>query len=58
MRMTAVEGRCVALEGEVGSDVCCTLYRYRPHVCRRLQAGDEACVAARVAKGLPPGPGA
>jgi len=52
--------RCVALEGEVGESVCCTIYPGRPSPCRELEpwdAGgrpDEKCSRARAAHQLPP----
>ena len=52
--------RCVALAGEIGKDVSCTIYALRPSPCRELQpswadgARNERCDRARVAHGLPP----
>lgn len=51
--------RCVALAGEVGRQVSCTIYAQRPSPCRefdwRKEDGtlDERCTAARQAVGLP-----
>lgn len=50
--------RCTALAGAIGGRVRCTVYAYRPLVCRELQAGDDDCIAARNKHGLstaPPG---
>lgn len=52
--------RCVALSGEIGHRVCCTIYEQRPGPCRDfapyapLGIGDEACDRARRRHGLPP----
>jgi Fe-S-cluster containining protein len=52
--------RCVALEGEVGRAVGCTIYARRPSPCRALQASWEhgepspQCDRARARHGLPP----
>ncbi|MGO4998440.1 YkgJ family cysteine cluster protein [Oceanisphaera sp. W20_SRM_FM3] len=48
--------RCIALEGEVGGCVSCSIYTNRPSPCREFEAFDEegACNRARVAYGLPP----
>jgi Fe-S-cluster containining protein len=40
---------CVALEGEVGEEVSCTIYENRPRACRNFQAGSMACEMARSA---------
>lgn len=55
-----VPGRCIALEGVIGREVCCAIYADRPAACREfaplaaLGSGDEACDAARRRHGLPP----
>ncbi|MBI1396691.1 MAG: YkgJ family cysteine cluster protein [Betaproteobacteria bacterium] len=46
------EPRCVALEGEVGRSVRCTLYERRPGPCRELEPGDEKCLRARARHGV------
>ena len=52
--------RCIALEGEIGSAVRCTIYDRRPGPCRdfapyaALNIGDEACARARRRHGLAP----
>ena len=52
--------RCVALAGEVGRSVACTIYGRRPGPCRDfapdapLGIGDDACDRARRRHGLPP----
>jgi Fe-S-cluster containining protein len=52
--------RCVALVGEVGREVACTVYARRPSPCRALQAAWEhgepspQCDRARARHGLPP----
>ncbi|HWT54227.1 MAG TPA: YkgJ family cysteine cluster protein [Rhodocyclaceae bacterium] len=55
--------RCVALRGEIGVEVGCAIYEFRPSPCRdfapyaNLGQGDEACADARRRHGLPPLPG-
>jgi hypothetical protein len=52
--------RCIALEGDVGHSVRCTIYEHRPGPCRDfapyapLGIGDDACDRARRRHGLPP----
>lgn len=52
--------RCAALSGEVGGQVCCTIYASRPGPCRDfapyapLGVGDDACDRARRRHGLAP----
>ena len=43
---------CIALEGEVGKSVTCTIYGQRPPPCREVQPGDERCLTARSRHGL------
>ncbi len=53
MRQVESSARCVALDGEVGIDVACTIYERRPQICRDVQPGDPSCVRARGRWGLP-----
>ncbi|MFN4121520.1 YkgJ family cysteine cluster protein [Acidovorax sp.] len=46
--------RCVALTGEVGAMVACSIYDARPTPCREFTAGDYACHKARARHGLAP----
>jgi Fe-S-cluster containining protein len=50
--------RCVALTGEIGKQVGCSIYANRPSPCREFVAGDEDvnpfCDKARAKYGLPP----
>lgn len=50
--------RCVALEGEIGVRVGCSIYTNRPSPCREFIAGDEGhnayCDKARANHGLLP----
>ena len=52
--------RCVALEGEIGSCVRCTIHPLRPSPCREFETSwadgvrHERCDRARAAHGLPP----
>lgn len=44
--------RCVALEGEVGERVACSIYAQRSTTCRSVQPGDAQCLKARALCGL------
>lgn len=46
--------RCVALSGEIGQQVACTIYPQRSSSCKEVQAGDSQCAKARSAHGLIP----
>ena len=46
--------RCIALEGEVGKHVSCSVYEHRSSSCKEVQAGDTQCLKARKAAGLIP----
>jgi hypothetical protein len=46
--------RCVALEGEVGHQVRCGIYQWRPTGCRLVEPGDEECRRARRERGVDP----
>ena len=54
------QSRCVALEGEVGESVRCSMYENRPSPCREFAMSGEdgqindACNRARARYGLPP----
>ena len=54
--------RCIALEGEIGSCVSCSIYEQRASVCRDFEfswqngAPHDRCDKARAAWGLPPLP--
>lgn len=64
LAMRGTEGaqpiRCVALQGEVGRVVLCTVYEQRPSPCRELMpdgqdgVANEQCRRARAQFGLPP----
>jgi Fe-S-cluster containining protein len=41
------EGRCLALQGKLGRNVTCRIYQQRPLCCRRVQPGDNECLALR-----------
>lgn len=45
--------RCAALAGGIGVETSCTIYAVRPIVCRDCVPGDDACIMARAARGLP-----
>lgn len=44
--------RCIALQGDVGKDVGCTIYQQRPSPCREVMPGDPQCLKARAAHQL------
>ena len=52
--------RCVALRGEIGKEVFCTIHEFRPSACREFAPfaavgrGDDACNEARRRHCLPP----
>lgn len=46
--------RCVALAGELGREVACTIYAARPSPCREFDVTHDACARARARHGLPP----
>jgi hypothetical protein len=48
--------RCAALTGQVGQQVACGIYEWRPSPCREFSEGDYACEKARARHGLPPLP--
>ena len=48
--------RCAALGGEVGQQVRCHIYEWRPNPCDEFSAGSPACERARARHGLPPLP--
>lgn len=39
--------RCIALSGVIGKLVACSIYRFRPDVCRKFAPGSANCQAAR-----------
>lgn len=39
--------RCVALQGDIGRQVGCTIYAQRSSTCKELMPGDEKCLKAR-----------
>jgi Fe-S-cluster containining protein len=45
--------RCSALCGEIGKSTGCGIYELRPDVCRACMPGDDDCLMARRAHGLP-----
>lgn len=52
--------RCIALKGEIGVSVGCSIYEQRPSCCRNFNASYEngqqnfRCDQARIAKGMKP----
>lgn len=51
-RMRCDGNRCRALDGDIGVKTTCTIYEWRPYVCRDCLPGDEACMIARHHHGL------
>lgn len=50
LSLKSVEGsnRCIALEGQLGVSVKCSIYDIRPPVCRRFEPGSDLCKKARL----------
>jgi Fe-S-cluster containining protein len=46
------EPRCIALAGEIGKSVTCTIYEARPSPCREFDTCHPACNRARQRQGL------
>ncbi len=46
--------RCVALTGDVGREVSCSIYEQRSSTCREFEAGTEDCNRARALHGIAP----
>jgi Fe-S-cluster containining protein len=44
---------CTAFTGSVGQACACGIYADRPDLCRKFEAGDTLCRAARQKAGLP-----
>lgn len=47
------DNRCVNLDGDLAIGVGCNIYPLRPAGCRNVTSGDEECLRARRAHGLP-----
>ena len=45
--------RCIALNGEIGRSVNCTIYPLRSSTCHDCETGSEKCNRARSHHGLP-----
>ena len=50
--MKTTNGKCIALEGQVGCKVSCTIYENRPNACKSFKAGSDLCKEARSKAGL------
>lgn len=46
--------RCIALQGEIGKQVSCSIYTLRSSACKEVQVADEQCIKARKAYHLIP----
>lgn len=44
---------CIALKGEVGREVSCSIYEQRSSTCREFEAGSGDCNRARLMHGMP-----
>jgi Fe-S-cluster containining protein len=54
MILVGPEQRCIALDGDIGEGVKCTIYAWRPQGCKNVEAGDDECLKARKSKGMSP----
>lgn len=43
---------CIALQGNIGEYVNCTIYGIRPSPCREFDAGSDRCYEARTRHGV------
>jgi Fe-S-cluster containining protein len=56
----AIPPRCIALKGEIGNTVFCSVYKQRPSVCREFESSwingkaNERCDKARAEWGMLP----
>lgn len=46
--------RCIALSGEIGQQVACSMYEQRSSSCKEVQIADEQCNKARLAHQMIP----
>lgn len=46
--------RCIALSGDIGVAVACSIYEGRPSPCREFDIEHDACARARKRHGLAP----
>lgn len=54
LRRDAETGDCLALQGEIGNSVKCSIYQARPDDCRKFEAGSDKCHALRRGYGIEP----
>ena len=47
LAMAMGEGRCCALKGEIGKQVECIIYEFRPSICRSVTPGHALCLYMR-----------
>jgi Fe-S-cluster containining protein len=50
LRLVGEEQRCIALDGQIGVRVACTIYPDRPVGCKKVLPGDDECMEARRSK--------
>ncbi len=44
MKTKGVQHQCIALDGDVGISVNCTVYDKRPDICRAVERGSPICL--------------
>ena len=44
--------RCVALIGNIGESIHCSIYSQRSSTCRNFAVGSDACIKARIKHGI------
>ncbi len=44
MRPEKESCRCIALAGDIGQDARCSIYGYRPGICRWVERGSDICL--------------
>jgi Fe-S-cluster containining protein len=47
-KMKSINGRCCALDGEVGKKVTCTIYDKRPQICKSFEYGSQDCLKIKI----------
>jgi Fe-S-cluster containining protein len=50
--MKTTKNRCIALSGEVGKFVSCTVHDCKPFSCKNFEPGSALCLEARNAAGI------
>ena len=47
LAMTMGSGRCCALKGDIGKQVECIIYEFRPRICKSVMPGSALCLFMR-----------